>query len=94
MGDINWLAEDAGFGAISSKGRGRGGADALLVVVSLPVSWLVVVSASGTASLLPSDTRRFSRPSTRFRRASSTSVFGPRFFGTASEEELAARIRG
>lgn len=84
MGDINWLAEVAGFGAISSKGRGWGGSDAVLVVESLLVSWLVVVSASGATSLLPSETSRFSRPSTRFRRASRTSVFGPLFFGTAS----------
>jgi hypothetical protein len=84
IGDINWLAEVAGFGAISSKSRGWGGAGAVLVVVSLVLSWLVVVSASGAMSLLPSVTRRFSRPSTRFKRASRTSVFGPLFLGTAS----------
>jgi len=35
-------------------------------------------------SFLPSETRRFSRPSMRFTRASRTSVLGPLFLGTAS----------
>lgn len=41
-------------------------------------------STSARSSLFPSETRRFSRPSTRFKRASRTSVFGPLFLGTAS----------
>jgi hypothetical protein len=40
--------------------------------------------SSSASSLLPSVCRRFSRPSTRFKRASSTSVLGPLFLGTAS----------
>lgn len=41
-------------------------------------------SSSMALSLLPSECKRFSRPSTRLRRASSTSVLGPLFLGTAS----------
>jgi hypothetical protein len=37
---------------------------------------------------------RFSSPSTRFSRASSTSVLGPRFFGTASAAERQLMVAG
>jgi len=55
---------------------------------------VVVVSAGVStvgSSLFPSETRRFSSPSTRFSSASRTSVLGPRFLGTASAGDGQAR---
>jgi hypothetical protein len=54
-------------------------------VALVSLAWGVEeASASAGSSLFPSVCNRFSRPSTRFSRASRTSVFGPLFFGTAS----------
>ena len=59
-------------------------AEAVVEVVAVAVVVVAAGLASPRSSLFPSETRRFSRPSTRFRRASRTSVLGPLFFGTAS----------
>lgn len=60
------------------------GCGPLMLEESLLESWVVEGSRSERSSLFPSVCSRFSRPSTRFSRASSTSVLGPLFFGTAS----------
>jgi hypothetical protein len=51
---------------------------------SLFAFWVAEGSKSSRSSLFPSVCSRFSRPSTRFSKASSTSVLGPLFLGTAS----------
>ena len=84
VGDIRegvWLR----FGAMSTQGRGATVA-LLLLLVSLPVSWLAE-SRSGEDSDFSPVCSRFSNPSTRFSNASSTSVLGPRFLGTASARD-------
>lgn len=100
MGDMSWdawlveFAEICGVGWSSWDFGASDGfrstvaaswAEAVVEVVAVAV--VVVVAAglvSPRSSLFPSETRRFSRPSTRFNRASRTSVLGPLFFGTAS----------
>ena len=89
MGDINcvawlvaWLVACERLGEDSCGERDCVGARSSLV--STVTSCVVEGSNSVRSSLLPSDTRRFSRPSTRLRRASRTSVLGPLFLGTAS----------
>jgi len=62
----------------------------VVVVVAASASTMGESSASSSASsLFPSVCSRFSNPSTRFSRASSTSVLGPLFLGTASGGALA-----
>jgi hypothetical protein len=74
------------FGTISGTARGRlGGLSSVLFSASMIAS-LVVVGVVGECESGRSSVRsRFSSPTTRFSNASSTSVFGPRFFGTASD---------
>jgi hypothetical protein len=85
MGDINWaawLVAWAWLGAISRGSRDCDGEESVgLLSIA---SGVMEGSASERSSLFPSVCRRFSRPSTRFSRASRTSVLGPLFFGTAS----------
>lgn len=81
VGEGVWL----GFGTVPTRGRGATIA-LLLLLVSLPVSWLAE-SRSGEDSDFFSVCSRFSNPSTRFSNASSTSVLGPRFLGTASARD-------
>jgi hypothetical protein len=81
VGEDVWL----GFGAMSTMGRETTVA-LLLLLVSLPVSWLAE-SRSGEDSDFFSVCSRFSNPSTRFSNASSTSALGPRFLGTASARD-------
>ena len=80
VGEDVWL----GFGAMSTMGRGT--TVALLLLVSLPASWLAESRSSEDSDFF-SVCSRFSNPSTRFSNASSTSVLGPRFLGTASARD-------
>jgi len=85
MGDINWFAW---LVPLARRGEDACGdcEDARsfrLTSAEVVLSWEVGSDSVGS-SLLPSETKRFSRPSTRFKRASRTSVLGPLFLGTAS----------
>jgi len=78
MGVGEYTADSLGMFAVSSCGR--------LGFVSL----LGLSLSPAEPSLLSeldffSSFNRLSNPSTRFNKASNTSVFGPRFFGTASK---------
>ncbi len=73
--------------AAGSVGFASAGAPAAPVVVDVSSVTEVAFSDEGdVSSPVPffDSFNRCSRPSTRFSRASKTSVFGPRFFGTAS----------
>lgn len=72
------------FGAISGTFRMLlGGLFSVLFRASMIASFVVGLVGE-CESGLSSVRSRFSKPSTRFSRASRTSVFGPRFLGTAS----------
>lgn len=86
IGDISWLPTFAlpWFGAMSMDCWAVGEALLALELELSAASWIAEESSSTNSSLFPSEWRRFSRPSTRFNKASRTSVLGPLFLGTAS----------
>jgi hypothetical protein len=85
MGDINWVAclVPLARRGVDACGDCEDARSFRLTSAEVVLSWEVGSDSVGS-SLLPSETKRFSRPSTRFKRASRTSVLGPLFLGTAS----------
>ena len=72
--------------ALSDANRFGAGSPDSTSAVSEAFVWLALVDVSGEVCSAFFSLNLASNPSTRFRRASKTSVLGPRFFGTASIE--------